>query len=1234
VLDLDLVFTDPDLPLGDGLTYTATVTMPIDSLVAQVSQSSYTTLHQDLLYTRTGDNRGVGGWEHDLARENIQSYFVGLGLDTSLEQFTYNTQFYYNVVGVYPGVTHPNDIYLVGAHYDSVNNPGADDNASGVAAVMELARVLTQYQFDATLVFVAFDREEQGLWGSKAYANAHAEDNILGMLSLDMIAYNIPGTGHDTVRFYDYVPGGAIKADLAAAFAAYGGGLATLDSGQEYGSDHSPFEQKGFDAALVIEYAVRDNPYYHRAGDAVETANYIDYVYATKVTRGVLGYLATAAGIASPSDLLTVTVSGQDLILDYAADAHGIADIRVRATDTQNLFVEDTFRVTVTPVNDAPLLDNAGAMTLAAIDEDPVTNPGTLVRDIVASAGGDRITDVDQGALEGIAVTAVDNAHGTWQYTINNGRTWLPFGTPTAGTARLLGSDAGTRVRFVPAANWNGTVDAGLTFRAWDHTTGGNGGTADATLGGGATAFSASIETAVIIVNPINDPPAVALQNTVASISEGTDTSSRIRVADIVVTDDGQGTNLLSVSGPDASLFEIAGGTLYLKAGTLLDFETNPALEVTVAVDDATLGTTPDATASLTVAVTNVVETFIVLDFSPTATGFAVQLQGDIETSVLNLYDQGGDLGPPDVTLVGANVGPVRGSLVVHPALRQLTFIKTAGLLEPDTYTVTLHSGATALRDTAGRLLDGNADEVDGGDYVTTFVVSPSPANAVTVSLPDVTRGYGQPVNLPADNPAAGLPLTIHHGQNVGRVEFELRYDSRLLAITAFTLADSVASRGALSELQPLTPGVALLTITAPTGLAEDADPLIVGSFTARVPDDAPYGGKHVLDIAALRAYDTAPDPAELPALDDDGIHVAAFFGDTSGDRSYNSPDATLVRRVIGQVNTGFSAYPLADPVLIADITLNGRIQSNDTTNIRRANGQAAVPNIPPLPSVATPPEASGADPRIFIPRDLVGGPGETVTVPVMIEVTEAGGLTIGGFDMVLEFDPARFTVSQAKLGGLFLGTDVSGTMTQPAPGQLIYTADSLVGTSRFPVGTLGDLLTLTVAIGAGAAPGPAAWNLLASLGPSRTGVYDAALEELVLYPPLTNASGDAGDGLLLVAGGLTPWHNPFDALDVNGDGQVTPLDALIVINRLNAEAAGEAPASAAYYYYDVNDDTFCTAQDVLIVINHLNAQSLPAAEGEHHDASDRLFDELVTEFSPLEDVLDDLADDIAGVWR
>ncbi len=128
-------------------------------------------------------------------------------------------------------------MYLVGAHYDSVDNPGADDNASGVAAVMEQARVLTQYQFDASLVFVAFDREEQGLHGAYAYVAAHDPAGIQGMLNLDMIAYNPVEANYNKVRFYDSNGVGTIKADLAAAFSSYSGGLTAVNSGAVNVSD-------------------------------------------------------------------------------------------------------------------------------------------------------------------------------------------------------------------------------------------------------------------------------------------------------------------------------------------------------------------------------------------------------------------------------------------------------------------------------------------------------------------------------------------------------------------------------------------------------------------------------------------------------------------------------------------------------------------------------------------------------------------------------------------------------------------------------------------------------------------------------------------------------------------------------------------------------------------------------------------------------------------------------------
>ncbi len=85
--------------------------------------------------------------------------------------------------------------------------------------------------------------------------------------------------------------------------------------------------------------------------------------------------------------------------------------------------------ITVTAVNDAPVLDNTGNMTLTTITEDETTNGGNTVASIISSAGGDRITDVDSGAVEGIAITATTNGNGAWEYSIDNGSNWLSVGS-------------------------------------------------------------------------------------------------------------------------------------------------------------------------------------------------------------------------------------------------------------------------------------------------------------------------------------------------------------------------------------------------------------------------------------------------------------------------------------------------------------------------------------------------------------------------------------------------------------------------------------------------------------------------------------------------------------------------------------------------------------------------------------------------------------------------------------
>ncbi|MCY2990669.1 MAG: S8 family serine peptidase [Planctomycetota bacterium] len=592
---------------------------------------------------------------------------------------------------------------------------------------------------------------------------------------------------------------------------------------------------------------------------------------------------------------------------------------------------------------------------------------------------------------------------------------------------------------------------------------------------------------------------------------------------------------------------------------------------------------------------------------TPTGTGFVARFNWDLAAGVLNLVDQGGTLGPADVTVVGATVGEVRGSLVVGPGLRTVTFIKTGGVLVPDTYTVTLVSGAKAFRDPAGNLLDGNGDGTAGDDYRTNLTVSAPAANTITVSLPDFVRGYGQPVNLPANDSAAGIPLQLSDGLHVSRVQLTLHYDPSLLGVQAFALSSSLAAAGAQAHFSVVSPGTVTLSVTAPQTFATASGVLTVGSFTAAVPATAFYGAKHVLDIADLHVYDDGPVPAELSAVDDDAIHVAAFFGDASGSRGYNSPDVTLVQRVIGQLNTGFSAYQLADPLLLADITGNAKLQANDTVSLQRLIGQVPVGNVPALPTGITPPTASGADPTIYIPQNLAGSPGDTVTVPVKLLVTEPVGITLSGFDLVLEFDPGQLTVGSAQLGDLLADQGFQGLWTSPTPGVLIYTASSAAGTGILPQGSEGAVVNVAVTLATGAAAGPTRINLRTSFQTTVTGAFDNDLNELQLMPAPSNAADDSVDGLLTiqrVPSDRSPSQNPDQPLDVNNDGAVTALDVLILIDYINRGRPQDASvlyveSGLPVMYADVNGDRWVSAQDVLVVISHLNSRVATGGEAE-----------------------------------
>lgn len=259
---------------------------------AEVSLSTYTDYLENRLYTRPGNIRGPNGQHHDLARDSIVSILNGLGLNVTLEPFSWSSNTYANIVAVKTGSYRPHQQIVLAAHYDSYNNPGADDDASGVALMLEAARVLSQYDSACTLRFIAFDLNEQSLAGATAYRDAHPAEHLLALINADQIAYN---TGPNTANLFGDYCSTPLRNALAVALSAYGG-LTGVIGAAGPGSDHQLFAARMIPSLHLAEAEIATNPYNHYQADHVYQAGNINFDYAVKMTRGVVGFLADRAG--------------------------------------------------------------------------------------------------------------------------------------------------------------------------------------------------------------------------------------------------------------------------------------------------------------------------------------------------------------------------------------------------------------------------------------------------------------------------------------------------------------------------------------------------------------------------------------------------------------------------------------------------------------------------------------------------------------------------------------------------------------------------------------------------------------------------------------------------------------------------------------------------------------------------------------------------------------------------
>ena len=242
---------------------------PIRELVMDIDSNA---IRNDVVALSSYKTRATGTPENQAALQSVGLRLKAMGYE--VQEICYRAGAC-SLVADKVGSVAPDKVLMVMGHIDSVGAAfaGADDNASGTAVLLEMARVMKNYQSKKTIRFFVTNGEELGLLGAKHYVRFLDEQNRLDELELvinmDMVGYNSNGIVElETDREYEGMA--QWFSNLAAEYTT----LKTKITLGAWGSDHVPFLQKGVPALLTIEDWNTKTPCYHKACDKPETLNY------------------------------------------------------------------------------------------------------------------------------------------------------------------------------------------------------------------------------------------------------------------------------------------------------------------------------------------------------------------------------------------------------------------------------------------------------------------------------------------------------------------------------------------------------------------------------------------------------------------------------------------------------------------------------------------------------------------------------------------------------------------------------------------------------------------------------------------------------------------------------------------------------------------------------------------------------------------------------------------------
>lgn len=256
------------------------------------------------IVTLSSWNRKSGSVGNNLAKTWIESKFNNLSLQTSTQSFSVSGDLTNNIIGIQTGITTPDNWYIVSAHMDSRpytgNAPGAVDNASGCAGVLELARISSLYTFDSTIIFICYSGEEQGLIGSYFHANSLINNSdqtkVKAALTMDMVGFKRDSSSHELL-LETSASNQWLMDILASNATTYVPNLTIFMSTNPWGSDHVPYIENNMHGILSIDNDWSLYTAYHQSNDLPENINLTQGEYILKTNLATLAELAGVQGV-------------------------------------------------------------------------------------------------------------------------------------------------------------------------------------------------------------------------------------------------------------------------------------------------------------------------------------------------------------------------------------------------------------------------------------------------------------------------------------------------------------------------------------------------------------------------------------------------------------------------------------------------------------------------------------------------------------------------------------------------------------------------------------------------------------------------------------------------------------------------------------------------------------------------------------------------------------------------